>query len=723
MFEAVFGGRELKRMKAQLAAGVRNMVADGRVPSKVSMGYLRHRTLKGVHVIAPERAEWVLYAFRQRAAGVQPIVIARHLSENRVPEPSEFQKIDREKLNEASCRCQWSPWMVNCLFDNAIYMGCITYAKKEAIRDPATNLIVGYRRRPRDQWVENYNAKLEIVPPYLWQMVFAIRKGIGDALGVRVAHHGQYALTGLYRCGCGSKLEATSNSWLTPCVRCLTASTLPDRCCGVGVHETSVLEKQVFRHLAERVLGPDQITQYRAEYASGAAMAANELNRKRQRLEADIEHHQNALDYSFDHKTMAGFDIAEAAYQRQRATAAKNKALKDLSDLKASAKSLVGLAKLDTLAGALQMMIDSTPFRPETAEGRILVGSIRSLVRSVKVEAPLEDGTVWIEIDTDVAKLVGVAGSEWPLFPLQSVHRVSYNILETNAAASAKAAAKRSADLAAIADNGEHDLSDEAWEAISAEAGKGRFDDVGGPRLLFNGLMFLMKTGKRLPEIPSRFGEPDLFRKAFKRLVWCHGWDRCLEILKADFPDEIARADTTRWNGTNYRRSTALAVKPYAGMTSAEIRSLSVAAKQPLLKFRLEVVAQTREPNIVHWQVAARNRIAPVTVAKWSSIFSAVGPSGLEASHWRGGAPARLTPEEARQLKPLLEAGINPYDPGAPIGLSTLKLHVSKVFSKNVSGNAIWAALKKEGLGVRKAAQQRALANAKIAVPDFRKAS
>ena len=93
-----------------------------------------------------------------------------------------------------------------------------------------------------------------------------------------------------------------------------------------------------------------------------------------------------------------------------------------------------------------------------------------------------------------------------------------------------------------------HELTDEQWELIEpliprsrAKTGRPAKD----PRLMLNGIFWILATGAPWRDLPERFGCGVKVQTRFSRWAKAGVWERLFQHLAADADNEYAMIDST----------------------------------------------------------------------------------------------------------------------------------------------------------------------------------
>ena len=94
-----------------------------------------------------------------------------------------------------------------------------------------------------------------------------------------------------------------------------------------------------------------------------------------------------------------------------------------------------------------------------------------------------------------------------------------------------------------------HEISDEKWQIIAPLLGKRRKDGRGrkakDDRNIFNGVIWLMKTGAPWRDLPFRFGPWQTVYKRFWQWADLGIWDEVLQELSKDADFEAIMIDAS----------------------------------------------------------------------------------------------------------------------------------------------------------------------------------
>ncbi len=94
-----------------------------------------------------------------------------------------------------------------------------------------------------------------------------------------------------------------------------------------------------------------------------------------------------------------------------------------------------------------------------------------------------------------------------------------------------------------------HDISDEKWAIIGPKLAKARTETRGrkrkDDRLMFNGILWILKTGASWRDLPLEFGSWKTVHKRFLHWVKMEIWDEILRKLAVNSDPEAVIIDAS----------------------------------------------------------------------------------------------------------------------------------------------------------------------------------
>jgi site-specific DNA recombinase len=273
---------------AKVHRGIVGRVLEGTVV-QLPYGYELDRRFKddGITVIKGERkineveAEIIRRIFREYAAGISPIEIARRLNAEEIPSPK------GKKWSDASLRGH--PWNGTGILNNPLYHGKLVWNRTRKVRNPDTGTEVS-RLNPPEKWITVDIPKLRIVDDELWHAVKArqdaiIEKYSKQIEGVRdyhranrgallsATHRPRTPLSGLLWCEvCGGRYHRRGQDYYG-CSNHLFGAG----CSNQRIVARGPLEDRVLAGLRDLLIDPKIM----ADAMRGYADEMNRLNRER----------------------------------------------------------------------------------------------------------------------------------------------------------------------------------------------------------------------------------------------------------------------------------------------------------------------------------------------------------------------------------------------------------------------------------------------------------
>ena len=270
-----------KELGAKIKRGQRGTVAQGRSPAGKAYGYsmanridANGRAVRGLRDVDPDQAAIVRRIFEQYAAGISPKRIAERLNAEGIPGPrggrwrATTLRPDRTRGNG--------------LLQNQLYIGRIVHNRTSNVVEPMTRRT---RIRPNapDQWVIEEVPHLRIIDQELWDKV---QQGLRRREGEKPVQHrrAKHMLSGLGVCGvCGGSWNVrTATFW--GCGSRMEGSG----CTNNRTISTESYERRVLAGLRERMLDPELVAIFVAEYQAEHAKRAARLRRERGSVERRI---------------------------------------------------------------------------------------------------------------------------------------------------------------------------------------------------------------------------------------------------------------------------------------------------------------------------------------------------------------------------------------------------------------------------------------------------
>lgn len=324
--KGLFDARFRKELGAKIRRGQRGSITAGRSAGGLAYGYRRANRLdergelvRGLREIDDDQAAIVRRIFEEYAAGLSPRAIAGRLNAQGVPSP------------------RGGLWRVSTIsghrrrghgiLQNRIYVGELIFFRTAKASDPLTRRV---RIKVNDaaELVAGAAAHLRIVSDALWSQVEAIRHS--QPLRPERARRPRHLLSGLGVCSeCGgSWILIGSSRW--GCSRNRNAGA----CANNRSIVSSEYERRVLATLAERMLNPDIVAAYVAEYHREHALRSRDLTRRRGRLERRLGAQQLAIERLVA-AIAGGADLAEVREALDKARGERERIAGELRDIAA----------------------------------------------------------------------------------------------------------------------------------------------------------------------------------------------------------------------------------------------------------------------------------------------------------------------------------------------------------------------------------------------------
>ena len=249
----------LKNLGDKTRRGQVGRVAAGRIPGGLAYGYETDARIsadgqveRGRRRIVPEQADVLRRIFAWRADGRSLTWIVRQLNGAGVPGPTGGVWRVTALCGNRKRR--------NGILHNELYAGRIVFNRQRFIRDPLTRKRVS-RPNPQSEWKIQEVSELRIVDEATWDAVAAIEHAPEIVAGVR-RKPTKRLLSGLISCGvCGGTFTVVgAERW-----GCSTARS-SGTCTNSRTISTAQLEYRVLDALRNRMLQPDLVREFIAEY-------------------------------------------------------------------------------------------------------------------------------------------------------------------------------------------------------------------------------------------------------------------------------------------------------------------------------------------------------------------------------------------------------------------------------------------------------------------------
>ena len=279
----------LKDLANKIRRGQRGRISKGRSPGGLSYGYDVVREIgpdgevdRGKRKINVEQAAIIRRIFDAYANGSSPRAIAARLNEEGIPAPRGGQW-NASTINGNRQRRDGILW-------NELYIGRLIYNRQKFVKDPSTGRRIP-RPNPKREWIVVETPELQIIDRRIWDMVLAIKTSRSEqplhqrrkprrllsGLLVCGACGGSYTVIGEERVGCATRREKGT---------CSNSKTMSVR----------KLEERVLTGLKERLLAPELLAEFAAEYQRELKRLRTEMLRNRAAVQNSLSETNRRID-------------------------------------------------------------------------------------------------------------------------------------------------------------------------------------------------------------------------------------------------------------------------------------------------------------------------------------------------------------------------------------------------------------------------------------------
>jgi DNA invertase Pin-like site-specific DNA recombinase len=266
--KGTMGALYLKDLADKTRRGMEGRIRQGRSIGQASYGYKVVRSLgidgepdRGKRTIAPDEAAVVRRIFRDYAAGVSPLAIARALNRDGIPGPAGGLWFD-PSIRGRSGRGDG-------ILRNEIYIGRLVWNRRRNVKDPLTGRIVR-RRNELGAIVVSQIPELRIIEQELWDRVQARLRAESLPAGPAAPNpvgpfwehrRPRFLLTGKVVCGACGQLFATIGRDYLGC-----RAARQGICRNTTAIRRSKLEARVLDGLARQLMRPDLVKEFVATF-------------------------------------------------------------------------------------------------------------------------------------------------------------------------------------------------------------------------------------------------------------------------------------------------------------------------------------------------------------------------------------------------------------------------------------------------------------------------
>ncbi|MDW6022212.1 recombinase family protein [Mesorhizobium sp. BAC0120] len=389
----------LRDLAAKIRRGQSGRILKGYAAGGLSYGYRVVKKLdesgepiRGLREIDEDQAEVVRRIFREFASGQSARAIAAGLNRDGVPSPF---------------GAAWAASTINGnlkrrsgFLYNEAYIGLLIFNRLQMVKDPETGKRLS-RPNPPEQWQVVAAPHLRIIDDELWDVVQARKKLYGGSR-LDQRRRPKHMFSGLVRCGCCGASYTVKNRDQLACAAHREKGT----CDNSRTIRVAELEKRVLEGIERRLLAPDAIAGFLAEYdAEQKRLSTSSRQRRR-----EIERRLDGLDRQISNIVDA---IADGI-----ATASMKARLMDLEGEKESlADELKVVAQTDSVVELHPAAIEAyrrkvselqSALCSDEDERREAAALIRSLVTRVTILPKERRGQVELRVHGALAELLNL---------------------------------------------------------------------------------------------------------------------------------------------------------------------------------------------------------------------------------------------------------------------------------------------------------------------------
>ena len=641
------------RFLALSKAGKRNAVRNGRIMQKPAYGFRTVKGEKGVQVVDAKASTVVLRIVRDVAAGVSSHHVARSLTTEGVPPPSQAALVGPDgKVPDPR---KWNAATILNIVRNPIYIGWVVYGATTPRWDRMRHVRTGRDATEEADWIVLEVPEFAFVDREVWERANLSLLGPSYAKGNSA---GKFLLTGKLRCAeCGSPMKACLGPSDTRYVCSGRMDRGPDHCGHAANPRLDLVEGVVVSTVAREFLTPAAVALYEDVLRRRVAeLAAGDQARRAQILRRSSAIHLEIKVSFAEHATAEIVPKRVARIRREleeedEALQAELAALRHPDDL------TVGLRSVETLRGKTDRILTEVPFRPRDAAGIELKSAFRDILREVSIGPPDNSGEAVIEMRIDLLAAPGAAGDD-PC--TEVVLRASLNTRKIAEAQIRETLEDRVAGRNDAAADGRHDLSDEEWAIVEPHFAGFRGRRV-EPRALFDGMICLAREGGPVMRMPERYGGAR-FGSAAMSFVTGGRFDAAVASLRAGDAPCLRDIELACFASAVFVRRSAVR-KPDPAVVGEDRRKLMAIVRGVppggIAALRCQAV-ELMLSGLTLRQAAGKLSVGRGLVNyAWETYLR----EGVEALRPRRCNRTRLTPTQFSELAAIARTGVDPDDP------------------------------------------------------------
>ncbi|MCT7374727.1 recombinase family protein [Chelativorans salis] len=389
----------LRDLAAKIRRGQSGRVLNGYAAGGLSYGYRvvkkldeRGEPIRGLREVDEDQAQIVQRIFREFASGMSSRAIVAGLNRDGIPSPFGGEW-NASTINGNLKRR-------NGFLYNEAYIGLLVFNRVKMFKDPETGRRIS-RPNPPEKWQVVEASHLRIVDDELWNAVHARKKLYG---GAKLHHRRRpkHLFSGLVRCGCcGAPYTVKSKDQLS-----CSARRQKGTCDNGRTIRVAEVERRVLEGIKKRMLGPDAIADFLAEYHA-EQKRLNAVNRQRRRHAekriATIERQiRNIIDAIADGIATSGMKSRLFELEREKEN------LTEELKVMASAENIVEFHPASVEAYRRRISELQGALRSDDSDRREAANIIRSLVTGIEIMPKEGRGQVELRVHGALAELINL---------------------------------------------------------------------------------------------------------------------------------------------------------------------------------------------------------------------------------------------------------------------------------------------------------------------------